>query len=502
MKKILKVAAVFAIAALVSSQAFAKKANGSAEAGNTEVTENGEAPAKAKKEKKSKKQIEAELAENLKNAFAEGDYDTCLSIIKSKKDKKANALLNELDTDMLLHLKGDFLGSGKALLATQGSMQQSKKDTAGGKKAGAAMSSETATKYTGNIYERILMYTMRAVNALSMGDIGNAKGVMDTYTGDYKDLIAPLIAEQKALAEESEPSAEEEAELNSSRDKLSSIGLSVDVAAMNSKKPPKSTKLYETSPFLSYLGTVIYAANGDAGHANDFASALKKDNPSIDVSEDVAVPAGKGRIDVVALSGTIGKRSEKANEFAAGAVGSIPIKFKIAYPAFEPQKQSHAVTAVRVTLNDGTAKTTTVIEDFDEAVKIDVDLKARSAYNRSVFRNIMKTSIVIPTLAASLEAVQGMLSGGDNPLAQILYNKTAEGIRKAADGLIEAERADLRQCSYFPHKASVAGFTVAPGTYSAKVDYLSGNTVVATKNLENIVVEAGKPTVVVSSCAK
>lgn len=502
MKKILKFAAVFALAAFVSSQAFAKKAKGSAEAGNTEAAAGGETSANSKtkksKEKKEKVKKPKKIPfneEQFNSSFYAGDYATCLSMMLSKEDRKKDVILNSIDTNMLMHLNGDYLGSGKAFLETQRLMQQSKKDTAGGKKAGAAMSNETATKYTGNMYERILMYTMRAVNALSMGDIGNAKGVMDTYAGDYKDIIAPLIAEQKALAEEDDDT--EDADADGS---LKNAGLTIDSAAMNSRKPPKSTKVYENSPLLQYLSAIIYAAHAAAEgqgieHAEKAASELKTLNPNVSVAEDVAIPSGKGRINVLALSGTIGKRTEKTNEFDAGILSGVPIKFKIAYPVFEPQ--THAITAVRVTLNDGTSKTATLVEDFDEAVRLDVALKARGAYSRSVFRNVMR----VVTAFATLESARIADQVNSNLITQIAL-ATAKIAFPAAVAANKSERADLRQGAYFPHKASAAGFTVAPGTYSAKVEYLSGNSVLETKNLENIVVKTGKPTIVISSCAK
>ena len=90
----------------------------------------------------------------------------------------------------------------------------------------------------------------------------------------------------------------------------------------------------------------------------------------------------------------------------------------------------------------------------------------------------------------------------NNPLTAKAYDAAILGLNKALDAIVESEKADVRQGSYFPHKASAAGFTVAPGTYSVKVEYLSGNNVVETKEVGDVVVEAGKPTVVVSTCEK
>ena len=444
--------------------------------------------------------------EEFNQAFAAGDYGTCISMVQSNNDKNS-AIVYSLDADMLMHLNGDYLGSAKAFMRTQGDMQQMAKDTSGSKTFAAAIAGENSVKYAGTTYERILAYSMRAANALALGDVSNAKGVMDNYTGDYKDIIAPLVAEQKELAEQSEGCLESE-QVTTALDALKKAGIDIGLSSLNSGKPAKSNKQYETSPFLSYLGTVIYAANGDAGHAKDFASALKADNASVDVSEDIAVPAGKGRLDVVALSGTIGKRTEDGSPTNMGMIPltTIPLVFKIAYPAFGAQ--NHAISAVRVTLSDGTSKTATPVEDFDKAVETDVAFKARGAYNRSIFRNITKNSATIPASIAAIKSAEELKAkAGSNVIqqkaAEMAYAKAMEGITAGLTAIVDAEKADVRQGSYFPHMASAAGFTVAPGTYSVKVEYLSkSGSVVETKELSDIVVEAGKPTVVVSSCAK
>lgn len=450
--------------------------------------------------------------EKFNQAFADENYGACASMIKSKKDKH-NVVLNSLDVNMLMHLNGDYLDSAKAFMNTQALMQQSAVDTSGGKAFAATIAGENSVRYSGNVYERILAYSMRAVNALALGEIGNAKGVMDNYTGDYKDIIAPLVAAQKEFEAESEKCLEDE-KVSSALGVLGGVdGVKVDFAEITKDRPSKSDKIYETSPFLSYLGTVVYAANGDAEHANDFAAALHADNAEIDVSEDVAVPAGKGRLDVVALSGTIGKRTEKTNEFGLGRIafqGSgasavadhlVPIKFKIAYPTFEAQ--NHAINSVQVTLSDGTSKIATIVEDFDEAVRIDVASKASGAFGRSVFRNITKNATAISTGLVALGVAKKKLDSSNNIITQLAYGAALIGFEAGLNAIIDAEKADIRQGSYFPHMASAAGFTVEPGTYSAKVEYLSHDgSVVAAKELNGIVVKAGKPTVVVSSCAK
>lgn len=461
----------------------------------------------AKKQKQKKPKKKKFTQEAFDKAYAAEDYASCIAMLNGKKHGK-DTILDALDATMLMHLNGQYLDSARSFMDTQREMQLSASDTSGGKSFSAAIAGENSTAYTGTVYERLLAYSMRAVNALALGDIGNAKGVMDTYAGDYKDVIAPLVAQEKALEAESE-SALENDEVSSALKSLRAVGVSVDLGGVNGGKPAKYTgKPYENSPFLSYLGALIYAANNAPDHAQDAARLLRETNPNVSVSEDISIPAGKGRLNVVALSGTIGKRCQAAQEFSTGLIPVLntPLMFKIAYPAFEAQ--AHAISTVRVTLSDGTAKTAILIEDFDEAVKIDVAQKARGAYNRSVFRNITKNaataSVSITALIAADQAVKRSQGSVMMQLAtQATYAATVAGLNAGLRAVINAEKADVRQGSYFPHKASAAGFTVNPGTYSVKVEYLSKDgSVIETKEQGDISVVAGKPTVVVSSCGR
>ena len=493
MKKIMKAAVISAAAiALLASCASTKVSGGETTepAATEKSTAVKEKKAKPKKQKKGKFDQEAYDA-----AYSSGDYAACIAMIQSKKSGKDD-IMNALDANMLMYLNESYLESAK--------------DTSGGKQFAAAIAGETSVTYTGTIYERLLAYSMRAVNAVSLGDISNAKGIMDTYTGDYKDVIAPVVAQQKELEAQSEGCLEGDQVKTALNALKTGANIDIDLNKVLVSRPKKSKETYENSAFLSYLGTVIYAANGDTVHAKDFSSVLKTVNPKVDISEDISVPAGKGRLDVIALSGTIGKRSEATTGLIS--MGMLPIEgapvelnFKISYPVFEPQK--HVITSVKVTLSDGNSKTAVLVEDFDEAVRIDVASKALGAFNRSIFRNITKNATsTIASITAFKAAEETKAQASSNPLtakaAQVACDKALAALNLGLLAIIDSEKADLRQGSYFPNKASAAGFTVNPGTYSAKVEYLSGNTVIETKELNNIVVEAGKPTVVVSSCEK
>lgn len=471
----------------------------------TKGAEGAKDSAKIEKTKKIKKIKFNQAAYD--SAYAAGDYSKCVSMLYSKKADK-NAVKNYLDIDMLLYFTSDYVASGKGFLETQGQMQRLSADMTSGKTVQAALGGENSTTYTGAVYERLLAYSMRAVNAIGAGELDVAKGVIYTYTGDYKDVIVPLLAQQKEIEASSDKLLGDE-KVSGAMGTLKALGVNVSMGSVSAQTPANANSVYETSPFLSYLGTVVFAANEDSDHAKEFSSILRTAAPKVDVSEAVKVPAGKGRLEVVALSGTLGKRQEGVQELNLGVIpGTIfPMKFKIVYPVFDISRQNHKITSINVKLSDGTSRKAVVVENFDNAVALDVANKARGAYNRSVFRNITKNAASIPaTVATYIAAKETLDHVGSNTFARLAaeigINAATQGVRVALEAIVDAEKADVRQASYFPHLASAAGFTVAPGTYTVTVEYLSGNSVVETKKIENVVVKEGRVSVEVSSCEK
>ena len=99
-----------------------------------------------------------------------------------------------------------------------------------------------------------------------------------------------------------------------------------------------------------------------------------------------------------------------------------------------------------------------------------------------------------------MEGVQKAQSA--NPIAGVAAQVALTAAKVGVNAIADAEVSDTRQCAYFPNFASTAGFTVDPGTYTATVEFLNGETVVDTHVLENVVVEEGKLSVQVVSCEK
>ena len=432
-------------------------------------------------------------------AYEKGDYTACASMLLGRNVKK-DVIKDMLDADMLMYNSEMYKSSGKGFLETYGLMQQSSAQLNAGEALKASLSVETNTNYGGAEYERYLAWSMRLACALNLDQEDVANGIMKDYIGTFMDEIQALRELNDQVEKGSEIALESD-EFKSAQQKLSSSGINFSFV----ERPKKSSVRYETSPFFNYLGTLSYAANGDFDHAQQFADVYKVPK----ARELVSVPADKGRLEIVALTGLIGQREdvsagrdpEKFVLHLNDIKRDVPIYTKITYPIFNPASQTSKITAVRISLSDGQYAPAVLIEDFDKAVAIDVAQKAYGAYSRSVFRNVVKNAIVVGSVIGAAVAVQQ--AAKLNALAAVAADiglNTA--IQIAAGAVAKIEKADTRQGIYFPNKASSAGFVVEPGTYSVKVEYLSGSSVVETKTIENIVVKPGKVTARVSSCQK
>ena len=72
-------------------------------------------------------------------------------------------------------------------------------------------------------------------------------------------------------------------------------------------------------------------------------------------------------------------------------------------------------------------------------------------------------------------------------------------IKLTMDALDSSEHADIRQCAFFPSKATASGFIVEPGVYAVEVNYLdkSGD-IIKREIITDVLVEEGKTAVVPS----
>ena len=113
-------------------------------------------------------------------------------MLERKKESKHNLLKKSLDVNMLRYQSGDYLASGKGFLESKTIFQKTAGAYTPAMYVQSAIVNEENTLYYGPVYERILTYSMRAIDSIKLDALDNAVGVMNDYTGTYRDIINDL----------------------------------------------------------------------------------------------------------------------------------------------------------------------------------------------------------------------------------------------------------------------------------------------------------------------
>lgn len=404
---------------------------------------------------------------------------------KSEKKSVSDQVLDGLDNSMIEFIKKNYVESGKSFLETQQIMEQRSADMTVGKFIQAAVAGENSVTYSGTVYERILAQAMRLTDALKTD--AEAKGVIKEFIDKYSDELKAQSQQDIERAKASEALLQSD-EFKQSTDVLKNKGCPIDVATVLTEKPKKTDRVFtiSDSKYIYYVGALAYAMDESDDNAKEHAAQIAvKGNVSINLDNN---------LHIVALDGLIGKREEGHCSLTLGKVDELELGIKPVFPVFN-KTAYNGVT--KVTISDGQSSECTLIEDFDDGVKIDVDSKASGAYSRSVFRSIVKKSGAIVAGSAAVDAANEQKAKATNPMAQ----KAAElAYKKAFDKLVESineidslEKADIRQAQKFPRVASGTSFKVAPGKYTVTVEYSNGK-----KDIQDVEVFANKPALVIS----
>lgn len=478
-----------------------------------EAKEKAREEARIKKEEerlKAEKKKKLEKAKKVKfndvayrSAVGSGDFENALFMLESVK--KPDIAL-ELDRGMLLHFLGEYLMASEKMESTTTAIDDAFTKSIMASFASATLN-ENISSYTGNIYEYLLVDAFNALNYYNMGDVESALSRVNRV-GDKQREYAAKYGE---IALRDDSSAKDEKDV---ADCLSKMNARVNPDEF---LPPKPTEknLYKTSPFADYLQIVLAAQNGS--YVDDFiVRELKTVAPQVSC-ESADLKGNKGRVEVLALTGSIAQRHSIPGVDSEGRpiinsidfdpkkiainpnqglyintyipFGGFPVFLKYDWPVFDRDSIQSNVTVSNVTLisKDGVrSEIPVLLEDFDMDCENDVAVRARKAARRSITRSTITKITAYLSSYAIVEAAKSR-----SELAAALAEVASIPALNAID---LKEIADVRQCVAFPSKAYCAGFTCEPGVYQVEVKYSDGRI----DRIDNVVVKKGKPVLVES----
>jgi hypothetical protein len=236
---------------------------------------------------------------------------------------------------------------------------------------------------------------------------------------------------------------------------------------------------FTDSALARYLGMLFYRSSGrhdDARIDRNQLLAVFANAPRIyphpvpsSIKEDLEIPRGMARLNVLAFSGLSPVKEEEVLRVLIPNRGWI----KIAIPVMKSRPSE--VGRIEAVLDDGQRFHLELLEDIDAVARDTFEERKQVIYLKTVFRAVAKGAMSV-------------IAGDDR-----IGESGGWGIfGLLTQAYIEvSEQADLRISRYFPGRAWAGGINLAPGTYSFQVNYYghSGKLLVS-RRYEDITVRA------------
>lgn len=446
--------------------------------------------------------------EEFSRAYGSRDYATCLGMLLYKTKRKAD-IKDNLDLAMLYFLNGEYARASAVFEKTDAQMFDALTKSIT-KSIGKTVANENLKEYRGNVYEYLLVNSMNSLCYYLQGDLNSAINQLTKLSTEklpeYRRLYGEVIVNEGL-----DPSAQKN--LNKDIKSLKSYNIDSSVFTADLPKKPTEKDFYKESSFARYLSLILRQTDGDKSQIDSDSMVLKSLVKNFD-SADSEIPSGKGRLDVLALAGLIGKQSAREVYFPSkstffyiptgnSSYSLLPVQFKFVYPAYTAKS---TVSGVEVVLNNVGTKKSIVIENYNANLEKSVKLRARKEYAASMNRSIAKKVSGIAAGIASINASnksRKLLSKNSiaYSLSSVAFKALCASTAAGLSAIDLTETADIRQGEFFPESVNAAGFTVPAGLYHGKVIYRFSDGSVVEKPFETEVKE-GKPSLVVSSCIK
>ncbi len=389
-------------------------------------------------------------------AVARGDYSAGLEELRGAKEqayKPKDQVLYYLDEGMLAHYAGDYKESSQSLGTAERAIELAVTKSVS-MEVSSYLVNDNSLEYPGEDYEDIYLNVFNSLNYYYSGSIEGALVEVRRIDNKIKYLSTKyggaITNAQKAIM-----------------DKSSEIPYDSEAATIK----------FSNSALGRYLGMLLYRSEGkfdDARIDRDQVKLAFANQPSLygfplpkALDEELSVPRGKARLNVISFSGLSPVKTESVIRIGLGSSNWL----KIAVPVITYRKSE--VSSVRLRVDGFDPVELDLLEDMGAVAMETFKQKAALIYLKTVLRSLAKTS--------SSMIMEEQANETSNADAALLLSVLSIGTQIYAEA---SEQADLRLSRYFPSKAHVAGVTLDPGVYSWTIEYLDagGNVLHSVRN--------------------
>ena len=390
--------------------------------------------------------------EALVASMAKGDYKAAVAHIESQHaDGKAvysakNEVLYRLDLGLVQHEAGQFADSDANFAIAEDRIEELFTKSAS-REAGTLLVNDATTEFSGERFERVMLNTYRSLDYLGQGDRSGAMveiRKLSRLLQEYHDTLT-------------------------------------DTA-------------YSDDAFAQYLGSLLYADNGQKDDSRISMQAAQKAYASYQKnfgtvppqSFETVVPTGSAEIVFIHANGVVPRKASRTVQVAwgdavatlnasndgdedtntarnAARAGMLGNAITVAFPVFESSKFRIAASTVTVQrVGKTVSAATSVVEDIDKIAKQDLKERMRWIAPRAIARATTKY-ILTKTAADQAKKQGGELAG---LFASLVGNAAASA----------SEVADTRSWTTLPAQFRLARVVVpvgdAEGEQDVAVQYL------------------------------
>lgn len=404
--------------------------------------------------------------------LAAGDFSAACAELEEYSDLygEKNILLYRLDAGMLAHYAGQYETSRRLLADAEKDIGRLSAVSLS-LTAASYLANDTVTEYCGEDYEDIYLNVFNALNYYHLGSEEDAMVEIRRIDEKLRLLAArhgtEITAAQQALLERG-----------------TDVPYDSEAAAVH----------FSNSALARYLSMLFYRARGRLDEARIDRDQIRlafANQPAVygfpvpdSVDEELRVPAGKARLNIVGFTGRGPVKVAEDLRIPVGGGHWIRISLPVL------QEQSGAVGSVRIVFDSGEQMRLEKIEDLSAVAAETFRQSAALTYLKAVLRATAKgsASMIFDQLAQTGES-------------SLLFSVLSLGTQLYAEF---SEQADLRLSHFLPAEAWVGGITLDPGVYSFTVIYesASGKRALWRDRFENVRVYADRLNLTETVCLR
>jgi hypothetical protein len=409
---------------------------------------------------------------NIDAEIGRGSYEAALTVLEKGQSSGTpiyppkNIIMYYLDKGVLEHYAGHYLESSEDLeeaerLIYEAYTKSVTQDIA------SYVANDNTKDYPGEDYEDIYVNVFSALNYYHRNDVQGAMVEIRKLTEKLEYLSTKYAADLDKIKEYGQ---ENDADIPTGEPvNISNSALARYLSALFYRG---SNRMDDARIDFVQLWNVYNSV--PAVYSTPLPRSLElSGTPGHETNEELAVPAGQARLNVLCFAGLSPVKTEDK------VYG--PLDTRVSLPRLTPRPSS--ISRIRVEVEGGPSFDLELLEDMGAVMAETFKIRYSVIVAKTFIRTMLKYAVSVAGGVAVSEAADNQLLGFGVALLGKLVTDASEA-------------ADIRSSRYFPGRAYVGGVTLKPGVYNITVNFYNGSSLLESVKRSGMKVEAGKTNII------